>query len=386
MKREKLLASAGAAAILLLVLFSVFSYVRSEFQKRTDAEQKIQENIRARQAEVRQGKIALQTLRSLESRALRAGQGVDQSQTRYQQWLLDRVNRCGLDGAYVQSNNPSARKNGDVVLSFRLGANGTLPECLAWWQEFYSLERLHLMRNVTLTPQEGTRRLKIEATVEVYAMAAATDREVADGPPRALEAQRESAELIMARNFFVPPNHPPTLDVPALATHELGATLTLQATGKDPDPGDKLRFELVDPPNEATIDATTGEIKWQPAKEGQLDLTVRVQDDGSPPLNALQKITVNVHAATSKDRSQFALDDAKQAYFCGMTSGDDETNAWLQVRTTGVLHLLKAGDSLHIGSVSASVLRVNSRDLELLLGDRQVTLRLGQSLASVLPE
>lgn len=386
MRREKLLVSAGATVIILLVLYSIFGYVRTEFQKRTVLANKIQEDIRARQAEIRQGKLSLRTLCALESRALPAAQFVDQSHTRYQQWLLDGVNRCGLAEAYVQSIGRVAKTNGSFVLTYRLFAKGTLQQCLAWWQEFYAIERLHLLRNVMLTPIEGTRQLKIESTVEVFAMVAATDRDVADVPRRGEKTLREFAELIVARNIFSPPNHPPTLDLPTTADLDSGAMLTLQAAAKDPDSGDTLRYDLLDPPKDATIDGTTGQIKWQAPQEGQFDLTVRVQDDGHPPLEASRKVAISVQAATAKRPSQVALDDAKQAFFCGMTSDNEEIQAWLQVRTTGVLHLLKAGDALKVGSVSATVSKINARDMELLMGDRRVTIRLGESLANVSSE
>jgi len=69
-----------------------------------------------------------------------------------------------------------------------------------------------------------------------------------------------------------------------------GRTLRLTATATDPDfPANALVFSLdADAPQQAAINPTTGLFVWTPAPDqlpGAYDVTVRVTDDGTPPLH-----------------------------------------------------------------------------------------------------
>ena len=74
-------------------------------------------------------------------------------------------------------------------------------------------------------------------------------------------------------------------------------TLTITNIATDPDAGETLTFSL-DPgaPAGASIGATNGVFVWTPAdfQTGTNDITVRVTDNGLPPLSATQSFTVIV--------------------------------------------------------------------------------------------
>jgi hypothetical protein len=72
--------------------------------------------------------------------------------------------------------------------------------------------------------------------------------------------------------------------------------LTFTATATDPDvPVNTLTFSL-DPgaPAGATIDAVTGAFSWTPTVTGTYPATIRVTDDGTPPLSDFEAITITV--------------------------------------------------------------------------------------------
>jgi hypothetical protein len=93
-------------------------------------------------------------------------------------------------------------------------------------------------------------------------------------------------------------NAAPVLTVPGpQALNELAA-LTLTNTAVDTDlPANTLTFSLLSPPTGAQIDPTTGVITWTPTEaQGPTSATirVRVEDNGTPPMNDAREFTVTV--------------------------------------------------------------------------------------------
>jgi hypothetical protein len=110
---------------------------------------------------------------------------------------------------------------------------------------------------------------------------------VTDHNPIAVNEQ----QLSDTRSFMVTVhevNHPPAIDEPADASAQLGRLMTVTVTATDPDiPANTLTFSLDQAPSGMTIDGSTGVISWTPLQEhvGSHSITVRVTDDGSPPLS-----------------------------------------------------------------------------------------------------
>jgi len=95
-------------------------------------------------------------------------------------------------------------------------------------------------------------------------------------------------------------NHPPSLSPVPTQNVYAGITLVWTNSASDPDPGQTLVFSL-DPgaPAGARIDPATGVFSWTPtsADVGTNTITVRVTDNGLPPLSATQTFVVHVLSA-----------------------------------------------------------------------------------------
>src|SRR5262245_40094946 len=95
-------------------------------------------------------------------------------------------------------------------------------------------------------------------------------------------------------------NSPPVLAALANQTVNEGASLALTASATDPDvPANTLTFTL-DPgaPAGLTINGTTGALSWTPTEAqgpSTNTVTVRVTDNGSPPLSDAKSFTVTVN-------------------------------------------------------------------------------------------
>ena len=104
----------------------------------------------------------------------------------------------------------------------------------------------------------------------------------------------------------VPPSNAPPQLAPLYAqVIHVGMTVQFAATATDPDlPPNQLTFSL-DPgaPPTAFIDSLTGAFSWTPTDaDAELihDITVRVTDNGSPPLSATQMFSVVVMPRTEE--------------------------------------------------------------------------------------
>jgi hypothetical protein len=94
-------------------------------------------------------------------------------------------------------------------------------------------------------------------------------------------------------------NRPPVLAVPADQVLAFGQSLFLAITAVDPDiPANTLTYALaLDAPAGMRLDAGSGVLEWMPAADqapATNRVTVRVTDDGSPPLSDSRTFTVIV--------------------------------------------------------------------------------------------
>src|SRR5439155_1508100 len=134
-----------------------------------------------------------------------------------------------------------------------------------------------------------------------------------------IEAQRPSTNLITVRvtDNGSPPlsdtgsftvvvneeNSAPVLTVLTNQTVDELSTLILTNKVIDPDiPVNTLTFSLVSAPPGMTLDAGTGVLTWTPTEaQGPSTnlITIKVSDDGSPPLSAVKNVTIIVDEVNS---------------------------------------------------------------------------------------
>jgi hypothetical protein len=125
---------------------------------------------------------------------------------------------------------------------------------------------------------------------------------VTDSNPAAINAQHLSATNSFT--VVVRVNTAPTLQPIADQTLHFGTPLVLQAVAFDTDvPKQTLTYVLdLGFPTGMTIDSATGVISWTPTESqvGTYTVTVRVTDNGLPPLNATTTFHVTVSGSGSR--------------------------------------------------------------------------------------
>ncbi len=101
-----------------------------------------------------------------------------------------------------------------------------------------------------------------------------------------------------------PANRPPELDPIGDKTADQGVQLIFTAFAADPDPGQTLSFSLdAGAPEGATISDITGTFTWTPAPSqiGPNPVTIRVTDNGVPPLSDFETITITVQGVATNE-------------------------------------------------------------------------------------
>jgi hypothetical protein len=101
-----------------------------------------------------------------------------------------------------------------------------------------------------------------------------------------------------AANISESANRPPVISALADQTVDEGGTVAFKVNASDPDEGQTLNYELLSPPEGASINSGTGDFTWTPDElQGPsiVTITVRVTDNGTPVRTAVKnfKITVN---------------------------------------------------------------------------------------------
>src|SRR5262249_17989809 len=98
-------------------------------------------------------------------------------------------------------------------------------------------------------------------------------------------------------------NRAPVLTVATNQTINELTTLVVTNTVTDPDlPANKFTFELLSGPAGATLDPNTGVLTWRPSESqgpGTNLITVKVTDNGVPPLSDTNSFTVVVNEGNS---------------------------------------------------------------------------------------
>jgi uncharacterized repeat protein (TIGR01451 family) len=89
-------------------------------------------------------------------------------------------------------------------------------------------------------------------------------------------------------------NQAPVLSPVSDQTLTLGDTLSITVSATDAD-GDNLSFSLPQPLSGATIDATSGELTWTPGTTGTFNQSIKVTDDGFPPLSDEETLSITVN-------------------------------------------------------------------------------------------
>jgi VCBS repeat-containing protein len=106
-------------------------------------------------------------------------------------------------------------------------------------------------------------------------------------------------------------NDAPSITSKPVETARVWAPYTYSVVAKDPDPGDKLVYSLIEKPEGMTVNEATGLIEWKPsrAQAGTHDVTVRVVDNYKTHGMDTQSFTITVTSLDSPLKNTLTVTD-----------------------------------------------------------------------------
>ncbi len=386
--RERILALSVGALVALMGGFYVLRQVQAGFQQRDAALQRLDDEKRQKERQVRLGQIALQRMNRYQEQSLPPNP--HQARQLYTDWLLRKVTEVGFDEPKVNPITSTLRSRTDAFTghAFSVSGAGSLEMLTRLMYEFYRVDYLHRIKSLQVTPRDA-KTIAFAMTVDALSLPDAQEREALHNLPAQRLTEKEVAayvDAICGRNMFGPPNNPPQLRVSSV-TGAVNREVTIAPSASDPDKDDRLTYawESADLRG-ARFDPQTGRLSWTPTAPGEYVVTMIVSDNGVPARSARQdvKITVAnpppqpVYVAPVEKKPPYQ--QVQFTYINGITEVDGERQVWMIDRRTGSSYWLKEGERFAIGEFQAQVKHIGPTDVEFEWYDQRALVRLGENL------
>jgi hypothetical protein len=382
--RERTLAGAIGVILGAGALWYAFDTYQKAITLREDALRKVQRDVDSRKLIVRQGQIAAKKLVKFEQQSLPSNLG----SSLYLNWLLDLVQRHGISDSNVTPISGRSSKGVYQQFNYSLKGRATLEQTTRLLHEFYSVDRLHRVRKLTLKPGDDG-ELNLDMAIEVLALTSAPDtKELKSAPSDRLKhgPVNDYIKAITQRNLFGPPHRPPSITTTARSNYYIGSSVSFSVKGSDPEKR-PVSYALEDQSFEGgKFDPKTGEFSWKPDEKGEYEITVRATDAGTPPKSAKQTIKFAVvdpppEKPPEKVVAKPKFDTAKYTYLTAVIEVDGRPEAWLVVRTTGETLKLQPGEKFTAGTFKGTITEISEQDIKVETSDGEVLLiSIGENL------
>ncbi|MCA9135399.1 MAG: cadherin repeat domain-containing protein [Planctomycetales bacterium] len=310
---------------------------------------------------------------------------IERARSDYQSWLFDVVKKHNIKEAKVESDRPVP---GELFqqMTFRLTGRAGSPDIFALMHEIQAKDYLHRIREFDLKPAKTEEGFTINMAIEVASLKAAP---VEATPPRT-NAWRVDPDAvaytdpILNRNLFEPPNRAPSYAGEKTLQATKGRREAFPLAFKDSEQH-RIEFELVDAPENVTIDSRSGTLRVESDELEEFKVTVRASDNGYPRRAVEETLLVKVvdpPPPPPEEKPPLEFDDAKQTYLTGLVQGAEDWTAWMNVRTRGKTLKLRVGDEFEIGSVRGVVESIDADRVKIKIDDKSITLTSGGTLKS----
>jgi hypothetical protein len=292
-----------------------------------------------------------------------------EAKTLYSAWLIELFEKAGMQQPAVTSGRSKVEKKLYAANIYSLTAKGTLPQVVKMLHGFYSMDYLHRITKLHITPVKNSKDLQVAMDVEALSLEAAPPSATLKDRPSnrlALPKQEDYVRIISERNIFGSSNHAPQLAVLTEQKATRGRSVDFSLRGSDPDALDKLTYKMVKSgASDARLDAS-GRLSWTPRAAGKYEFVVRATDDGWPALSSKDElVTFNVEEPPPpppEPPKKLAFDDAKFTFLSAVIDTSGVGQIWLSVRPKGQTLKLGVGDSFEVGSVKGTVVSIGDGD------------------------
>ncbi|HTN75304.1 MAG TPA: cadherin repeat domain-containing protein, partial [Pirellulaceae bacterium] len=400
--RERNLAMAVAVLVGGLVLWYGYGSIQAGVAKRQTELENLERQVAAKNKIISDGQRAAKKLASYDQRALPSN--AERAQSLYQTWLFEQVQKHGLRDSSVTAVGRTNGRGVYTQISFAVKGQANLVQVVKLLYDFYAVDHLHRIRRLRLKPVEGTTTLDVDLLVEVLSLPNAQERNNLTGQPSnrlAHGTMDDYVAMIASRNFFAPPHKSPSLVTTARSSYPIGDAVSFSVRGEDPEKT-AVTYAIEQAELEgARIDPKSGDFRWTPSEKGTYEVTLRVTDSGMPAKSATKVVKFSVvdpppkvvSIPTPPAPKPPAFDTAKFTYLTGIigtadsTDGtENESEAWLQIRTTGQMLKLHVGDKFDVGTLQGTIREIGAQEIQVETADgKRLLISIGENLREGLP-
>jgi len=201
--RQKLLY--GVLAVIVLYFAGEWgkkTFLDEPFDIQDKRTEKLEKDLMKAKKTFNRAKKTSQDIAKWEARSL--PRDPNKARTLYQEWLVDLVEKVGLNSPSFDSGTPSQRGGIYHSLSFSIRGQGSLQQLTNFLYEFYSADHLHRIQSIAITPLRSAGLLDLSISIEALALAnsAQTDRLSTGIREEFAEKTIEDFAVIYRRNVF----------------------------------------------------------------------------------------------------------------------------------------------------------------------------------------
>ena len=380
-QRERYLAISVGVVVALLLANMGFKKIKTDLTLKENRVEKAQSDLDTLDNVIEGGKRAAKKIERIEKKSLPSDPelAVDQ----YRAWLIELANQVGLSQESVNFERtqkvqlPGGNQRTPVLAytfhQFTLAGRCKNEKVVELLAKYYDRDYIHRISKLTLTrdPKQPN-VVVVSLTSEAVSMPKADPKQEPSLQPsgRLAMTTEDYKNKILSRNPFAPPNSPPKFETGRSHDIAIGKPWSLELKAADPD-GDRVSYELVTdadklPPG---LSLRRGEITWQPTEKGEKEILVRAVDEGWPHKSSELKMALKAvdPPVEKKETPPSTLDPAKQAFLTALVSGRTGTQGMIRSKAEGISIDIFEGSEITIGSIKATVVKVNLRESHIIL-------------------
>ena len=312
----------------------------------------------------------------------------------------------GESAVRVQDTGFETRRSDNIEVyhenRFTMSTVGTLPQLLTFLQEFYELDCMHRISNMSIIPiknsqtQTPTKMLTIKFTFQaISASGAEMERDIEKPAEIEDESLRqhlpdqfvEWRDRALRRNVFGLPNNAPKLSRVGTKRYTK-EKVEVRISARDTDDGDQLIYELLASPMDgARLEQEEGEdtatLILPDLDVGKYSFVVAVSDDGYPAKTDQQEFSVEIEEPEPEEMEveEPEFDPSSATYITAVVRNiQGIQQVFIHIKPTGEMLKLEVGQDFEVGSVTGSVVDLDQGKAILMVNGEPVEFRPGQPL------
>jgi len=403
-KSEKILISVCVVMVVALAMtFLLVSGQGSSLDKLRADRDKLLEQVEDKKKKAARGETVADLLADCRKRSLPADLKV--ASALYHNWLSRLVvDQVGLEGHNVTPNAKRPQPGVYTVLPFTVQGRGTLDQLTRLLYQFYSAGHLHKIRNLTVTPVPDTDQFELKIDVEALAVVGADRRDslCTEPSPRLASSSLtldDYRQAIVRRKMEKLPGSgeyryknsgglfatftPARLEVDSdRASTDIDTPVTIDVLANDTFEDTATVTDVTQGGNGTVEIVEENRVRYTPHPDfnGKDSFRYRVSSAGVTDSGT---VTVQVGPEPEPDPppERPSFDATRYTFFTAITEDKDgNLEAWLKVRTSGDEHVLREGESISIGQVECTILRIGWREIDVELDGERRRVKPRQSL------